>query len=340
MEVGHTVSVVNEARSKLEAEISKLETLYFVSTITYKNEVKAQYRCSKGGDKAIVFKTADWEREVAHNAGHFKAIVDRILPQTLRETIFVRLISAVEVFHVDLVRAIFSFRRDLLSRDQKVELPYAYLASITTLSELITKLVDRDCRAITSGGFDDATKFFRQRFKIDLKQLPGYKHLSEAHDRRHLLVHRLGLTDEHFRHAYKQTRRRVSLDQLYLLGSINHIRNYADALIGEAAKLAIAPGKTVNRGKSDLSLHLKLESSEASDLTSPDFFFLYNEKYYSLRDLVRERNVVDDEIRLSLRGDSKVLRVYLRKIQVFADQNKLVILTPSKTRNVKQPKSK
>jgi len=334
------VSVVNESRSKLEAEISKLETLYFVSTITYKSEVKAQYRSSRGGDRAILFKTADWQREVAHNAGHFKAIVERVLPQTLRETIFVRLISAVEVFHVDLVRAIFSFRRDLLSRDQKVELPYGYLASITTLSELITKLVDRDCRAITSGGFDDATKFFRQRFKIDLKQLPGYKQLSEAHDRRHLLVHRLGLTDEHFRHAYKQTRRRVSLDQLYLLESIKHIRNYADALVGETAKLAISHSKTANRGKSDLSLHVKVESPEAADLTSPDFFFLYNEGYYSLRDLIRERNVADREIRLSLRGDSKVLRVYLRKIRALAEQDRLVILTPSRTKNVKEPKAK
>ena len=78
-----------------------------------------------------------------------------------------RLISSVEVFHVDLVRAIFMFRRDLPARNQPLELPYAYVASLTTLSELITKLVDRDCRAITSGGFDEATKYFKRQFQMD-----------------------------------------------------------------------------------------------------------------------------------------------------------------------------
>ena len=196
------MSVIDEARSKLEAEIGKLETLYFISTITYKREAKAYYQKSKGADKPVVFEAGDWKREVAHNAGHFRSIVDDVLPKTFKsKTIFVRLISSVEVFHVDLVRAIFTFRRDLLARDQTLELPYAYVASLTTLSELITKLVDRDCRAITSGGFDDATKYFKRRFEIDLKALQGYNALSAAHDLRHVLVHRLGYTDEQYRHA-------------------------------------------------------------------------------------------------------------------------------------------
>jgi hypothetical protein len=129
------MSVVDEVRNKLEAEIAKLETLYFISTITYKREAKAHYRKSKA-DKPVIFEAGDWKREVAHNAGHFSAIVDDVLPKTLRETIFVRLISAAEVFHVDLVRAIFTFRRDLLARDQPLELPYAYPTAIHSNSKL------------------------------------------------------------------------------------------------------------------------------------------------------------------------------------------------------------
>ena len=98
------MSVIDEARNKLEAEVAKLETLYYVSTITYKRDAKAHYRKSKGTDTPVVFEAGDRKREVAHNAGHFKAIVDEVLPKTLRETIFVRLISAIEVFHVDLAQ--------------------------------------------------------------------------------------------------------------------------------------------------------------------------------------------------------------------------------------------
>jgi hypothetical protein len=334
------MSVIDEARSKLEAEIGRLETLYFISTITYKREAKAYYQKSKGADKPVVFEAGDWKREVAHNAGHFRSIVDDVLPKTLRETIFVRLISSVEVFHVDLVRAIFTFRRDLLARDQTLELPYAYVASLTTLSELITKLVDRDCRAITSGGFDDATKYFMRRFEIDLKAMQGYNALSAAHDLRHVLVHRLGYTDEQYRHAHKSKKRRISVDQPYLLDVIKHVRSYADALVVQAAKLAISQAASRSlRDQSDLALHVQIDSPEAVDLTSPDFFFLYNERYYTLRDLIRERHVADREVNLALRGDSKVLRVYLRKIRVLSEQSKLTILTPSKTRTVETSKS-
>jgi hypothetical protein len=332
------MSVIDEARSKLEAEISRLETLYFVSTITYKREAKAHYKKSKGAEKPVIFEAGDWKREVAHNAGHFSAIVDDVLPKTLRETIFVRLISAVEVFHVDLVRAIFTFRRDLLSREQPLELPYAYVASLTTLSELITRLVDRDCRAITSGGFSDATKFYKQRFQIDLKGLAGYQALTAAHALRHILVHRLGHTDEQYRRTYKPKKRRVSVDQAYLLEAIKQLRLYADALVVHATKLAEPVAARALRDQNDLVLHLQVDSPEAAELTSPDYFFLYNERYYMLRDLIRERHVTDREVRLSLRGDTKVLRVYLRKIRGLAEHDKLTILTPSKMKNVKKPK--
>ena len=49
------MSIVDDARRKLEAEIARLETLYFVSTITYKREAKEHYRKSQGADKAIIF---------------------------------------------------------------------------------------------------------------------------------------------------------------------------------------------------------------------------------------------------------------------------------------------
>ena len=329
------MSIVDEAGRKLEAEIARLETLYFVSTITYKREAKERFRKSQGADNPIVFEAGEWKREVAHNAGHFRAIVEDVLPKTLRETIYVRLISAVEVFHVDLVRAIFIFRRDLLARKQVIELQYGYLASINTVSELITKLVDKDCRALTSGGFEDATKFYKQRFQIELKALPGYKQLAAAHDLRHILVHRLGFTDESYRRQYKSKKRRIAVDEPALLALVKYIRSYADALFKQVEKLTAAAPVRVPRDQSELAIHVLIASPEAAELTAPDFSFLHNERYYSLRDYIRERRIDGSEVCLKLRGDQNVLRVYLRKVKSLSKHEKLTILTPSKTRTVK-----
>lgn len=330
------MNVITEALTKLESEITRLETLYFVSTITYKREAKDRYRKSRGADRPIEFQTPEWKREIAHNAGHFKAMVDGVLPKTLRETIFVRLVSALEVFHVDIVRAVYALRRDLLQRESTIELPYSYLATLDTLPELITRLVDRDCRAITSGGFEYATKFYKQRFNIELKSIPAYGKLKEIHDRRHVLVHRLGYTDDQYRHSYRYTHRRVSVDQPYLLSSIQFIRSFVQEIVKQTSSLAASSiAAPSSRGLSDLAVHVKLQSLEAEAMTSPEFFFLYNEQYYCLRDLIRERSVLGQEVNLSLRGKSNVLRVYLRKIKVLAKQGQLAIVTPSKTRNVK-----
>jgi hypothetical protein len=154
----------------------------------------------------------DWKREVAKNAGHFKQIIEELLPRTLRETIFVRLVSALEVFLTDIVREVYAGRRDLLESDTHIELSYRYLSSLRSTSDLITFLVDRDCRALTSGGFKKTTKYYRERLGIDIGGLSHFNSLSEIHERRHLLVHRLGFTDEQYRHMYGSDRRRVSID--------------------------------------------------------------------------------------------------------------------------------
>jgi hypothetical protein len=133
--------VIIDAKNKLDAEISRLETLYYVSTILYGKEMRAKYKQSSARQALpVIFRSAGWEREVAHNAGHFRVIVEKILPQTLRETILVRMVSALEVFFTDTVREVYASRRDLLQRQGPIELPYAKLVSIQSASELITTL--------------------------------------------------------------------------------------------------------------------------------------------------------------------------------------------------------
>ena len=151
--------MIADAGNKLDAEIARLEMLYFVSTILYSREVKAKYREARHADKPVVFRSSQWKRVVAKNAGHFKQIVENLLPRSLRETIFVRLVSAVEVFLTDVIREMYAIRPDMLQTDNVVELSYQRLTSLRTRSEVITYLVNTDCRRLTSGGFNELKKY-------------------------------------------------------------------------------------------------------------------------------------------------------------------------------------
>jgi len=329
--------MIADAANKLGVEISRLETLYFVSTILYRRESKAKYREARGADKPVEFKSAGWKREVAKNAGHFKQIIEELLPRTLRETIFVRLVSALEVFLTDIVREVYAARRDLLESDTNIELSYRYLSSLRTTSDLISFLVDRDCRALTSGGFKKTTKYYKERLGIDIAGSSHFNALSEIHERRHLLVHRLGYTDEQYRHMYGSDTRRVSIDESFLLESIKTMRDFAAEVVNRADSIIAAkPPARIQKGHNEVLLELELRSHKADQMTSPDYTFLYNERYYSLRDMLVERSVVGTCVALRLRGDKKVIRVFLRKIKGLATAKELIIMTPSKTTNAKE----
>jgi hypothetical protein len=328
--------MIAEPANKLEAEVSRLETLYFVSTILYRREVKAKYREARHSDRPIEFRSTGWRREVAKNAGHFKQIVEELLPRSLRETIFVRLVSALEVFLTDVVREVYAARRDLLETDSHIELSYRYLGSLQTTSELITFLVNKDCRALTSGGFMKATKYFKDRLGIDIASAQSFNTLKEIHERRHLLVHRLGYTDELYRNTYGQHTHRVSIDETFLLESIKSIRDFsAKVVAGADSVISGGPAARLPKTLDEISIDVEVCSPEADRLTSPDFSFLYNERYYSTRDMLVERSVSGPRVKLKLRGEKKVIRVFLRKVQVLAKVKKLVILVPSKTTNAK-----
>jgi hypothetical protein len=223
--------MIIEANKKLQAEIQRLETLYFVSVSLYAGEANSRYRRSDSSSgQPIVLKHGSWEREVAHNVGHYRQLVTKQLPRILRETVFVRLLSAFEVFITDLVRAIYLARPDLLQRKEHIEISYSYIVSLRSISELISRLVNRDCRALTSGGFREYEKYFQSKVQIRFPELPGYIQLQEINNRRHLLVHRLGLTDEQYRHAYNYDKKKAPIDESYLTAAFHTVRQFSDGL--------------------------------------------------------------------------------------------------------------
>jgi hypothetical protein len=71
--------MIVDAKNKLQAEIRRLETLYFVSVSLYAGEANARYRqTASASAQPIVLKHGNWEREVAHNVGHYWQVVTKL----------------------------------------------------------------------------------------------------------------------------------------------------------------------------------------------------------------------------------------------------------------------
>jgi hypothetical protein len=109
----------------LEAEIARLRGLYRTSVLSYgrtQRELrKEMYAEGYDRDVPVLADPNDPDSVIANNAYAFLNRMNSQFPRYLRETIFVRLISALEVFIVNVTRELFLHRRDMFHTNEKIE---------------------------------------------------------------------------------------------------------------------------------------------------------------------------------------------------------------------------
>lgn len=152
------------------------------------------------------------------------------IPRYLRELIFVRAMSAFEVYLIDSIREIGKIDPALFGSSEGVEIPREKIFASTSIEHLIDQIIDQDCRSLGSGGFLEITKYYKNRLGIDYSSLqPGQKVLEEYHDRRHILVHRLGMVDKKYTHKYNFSGKKISVDDLYLTKVLADLDTFTQA---------------------------------------------------------------------------------------------------------------
>ena len=120
------------------------------------------------------------------------------MDRMLSELTLVRLVSVLESFLVGAVRDVFVISKTpFMDPSLRIEMSQEELIANNSPSKIYKRIIDRETRRLSSGGFKAVIKFYKRRFNIDLPAIsPGYSALQGYHDRRHLLVHRLGRTDK------------------------------------------------------------------------------------------------------------------------------------------------
>ena len=151
------------------------------------------------------------------------------IPRYLRETILVRLITALEVFLIEVVRELFLYRRDIFYSDQQIQFHQNEILSTNSITEIWSKVLKFELRKLQNQGFKEFVKYYDRKLGIDVGRSPvSIKLIQEMHDRRHLLIHRLGNTDEKYRRDYSESKKHISVPENYLLNSISSINDFAE----------------------------------------------------------------------------------------------------------------
>lgn len=297
----------------LDIEISRLEDLYLAANELAKNAAAS----AKGHSVSAVDETTGLALRVARN-----------IP-VLRETIFVRLISALEVYLIETIRLAFHSRRDLFRRTEVVELTYDQMLNARTTAELLAQIVNDECRKLHSQGFPALRRFYLQRFGIDFgKCSVSITALERLHDTRHLIVHRLGVTDQFFRHKHNFQRARTKLTKRQLLDAFDVTRIFCHFVESEINAI-IGPAPVQQTAA--FVAKAELANIAVPEVIDPSFTFnVSSQNVVRLADILASSVGTLREHTLILRGGRRTVRAYESILRSHHQRGELLLISFSR----------
>jgi hypothetical protein len=314
-------------------ELSDLRNLYHGTIYAYQQAVvHVMAGCREGlVDPRAPIASGLWglqgEVVIARDPKHLRRLLYKWFPPHLREVVFVRAISILEVYLTRLIRELFVVRPDLFKTDESLQLSYAQVLGYGRYSSLGNLVLSADIRKLRNRGFAAVTEYYKRRFGVEFAHFGAdFALVEEFHDRRHLLVHRLGRTDQQYRKKYGVAAKRVEVGRSYLSRVFTGLQAFAQFVDSEAAQLGRAsPGWVDAREPTGVAnIVVRSTSKSGKQVLRPDFLFEHDEGIVALRDLVVSRQVDEDGTQhIQLQGDIDQIQNYISHLQERAEGGRL-----------------
>ena len=309
-----------QAQSALRLEATRILRAYDTSLFAYRLAAASIASDLRSGrrkrDEPVAVDGSPTLQRLANSPVELRDRLRDQLPPYIRQVLFIRLISALEVFLVQSVRDVLLAHPELLAKQEQLPLTYSDLARTGSLSELLGKVVSEECRRLQSQGFPGVRKYYKTRLNIDFAAGPvPPSELEEWHDRRNLLVHRLGRPDAFYMHKYGTPRTTTTIGEEYFSSCISqtlHFSQFVDRAITGIVAQARSSAAPPSADCSSVSVKVR---GRAPDLLSPSFTFAVDDEVASLSDILATTTVSGDETDLVLVGRRDSVRQYVQLLK-------------------------
>lgn len=324
--------------NRFQMEIKRLRRIYHATQYSF-NEVSSLISEKLKEDvnygyTRLSIKHENEDSTITNTIFEFKSKLKSQYPRYLRELIFIRIISAFEVFLIDSIREIFKSNKEPFKNDNILEITHGELLSADTISEIFSKLINKDCRNLHSGGLKEIRKYYNKTFNIDLNSYCDADTLEEYHDRRHILVHRLGETDAAYRNKYASGKR-ITVKEPYLLECFSFLLSLCEKINEQLdQKFIISQGK--KEGKKEYPVHYELfiniVQETSKNLLKSNYQYWVDNRLIFLRDILESKKRIDsNNFEMAIRGDSKAVRGYIRELKLHKKNGYLSFTIVSST---------
>ncbi|MFA6999794.1 MAG: hypothetical protein WC241_01625 [Candidatus Paceibacterota bacterium] len=310
---------------RFDLEIKRLEKLYFLSIFSFLEARKNVLSDIKAGNiknndpfKIILDnnRTINIDGDIRHHMDRLKSQA----PRYLRELIFVRAISALEVFLIDTVKEISSITSEpFKSDDEIIKFTKNQILSFKSPLDILGIVVKKECRKLNNGGFNEITKFYCNKLDIDYRKFScGISKLEEYHDYRHLIVHRLGETDIEFKHKYSSSLKKIDINGIYLEKSLNDINSFVNQINLELSKkyLGVDINSIITKTSNSTRVCVIENNKNIINCVFDDNYkFSVEGVPFILKDILHNRVYKNENVVLSITGSRNVLDKYIEIIK-------------------------
>ena len=249
-----------------------------------------------------------------------------------KELALIRSISALEVYLIDSIREIYFTNKSPFMKKGVIEYQLGEILSCTDINELHEKYIEKQCRQLHSNGFEEVIKFYKNRFDIDFTKFNttvnsktyGLLQIKQFHQKRHLIVHRLGKTDEQYRKAYNTSDTEIKLDENDLTVLFKLLLQFA-YFVNNKAEAHV----TTEAPKNRVAIKIEILDNSICQIFDPTYTIPIKKDTSLPLSLLLEKMEYESEnvFTIKLHGAFPYLRKYYKLLKKIASSGKMKILS-------------
>lgn len=263
--------------------------------------------------------------QVNYNFEKFRRTIKSTLPQILREQTLIRLISAFEVYIVDIISLMFTKDPSLFNNiKSKSEATVEELVALGTMSELKSYFLMKEIQKIQKNKGDLVSKLASlTNIRLNSNQ-KLWDRIEEYIDRRNILVHYLGENQDRYAKSYNNNSHKLYISHKYIQMAL--LDFYAiSSIVAIQVKEQLSQQKPTNFGlkRARAIARFEIRSGNQPNILQPSFTFQSGAKIVALHDIAKltrqgNRIVLDIEGRSSyVESLLHLIRNYLRIGEIY-----------------------
>lgn len=324
-------------------EVHNINRWLYTTIYSYKIAT-TDLRTRLSANDDVESSVADAFNDIGYNAFSLIHRLSTDNTKMCKELALIRSISALEVYLIDSIREIYHSNKSPFMKTAVIEYQLGEVLSCTDINELHDKYIEKQCRQLHSGGFEEITKFYKTRFNIEFTKFNttiesktyGFNQIKQYHQKRHIIVHRLGKTDAQYRKTYNTFETEVKLEESDLSVFFKVLLQFA-YFVNNKAELHITTAPPENR----IAIKVEMYDDSASNVFDPSYLISIKKDTSLPLSILLEKIEYESEsvFTIKLHGVFSYLRKYYKLLQKIASSGKIKIISYETVSNVSNKKA-